>query len=184
MENNIKQIKTMEITYRLEFNEKQQHFHLDNYTHEQNTNGWFTITENCTDFEFKIFKAYVNRIKKGKLTKEYLLKSKSEVIVLLENLYESNLRLDVLNNNGIQLDVQKEYLINTIKEEIERCKLYEESIEFNHSASVFFLISTGCFLFEDKTIDPIVIYSLLEDGILKYKKRQKHQGLDSLRYVI
>jgi hypothetical protein len=55
--NNIK----MEKTYRLEFNEKQQNFHLDNYTHEPNTFGWFTITDHCSDFEFKVFEAYVNR---------------------------------------------------------------------------------------------------------------------------
>lgn len=75
-------------TYRLEFNEQQQQFHLDDYTHEADANGWFTITEHCTDLEFKIFEAYVNRTKVDRLTKEYLLKSIDEIRVFINNLIE------------------------------------------------------------------------------------------------
>ena len=49
-------------TYRLEFNESSKNFHLDNYTHQENTHGWCTIMESCTDLEFFIFESYVNRI--------------------------------------------------------------------------------------------------------------------------
>lgn len=35
--------------YRLEFNEKQQKFHLDNYTHDPDTFGWFTLEEKAED---------------------------------------------------------------------------------------------------------------------------------------
>ena len=42
-------------THRLEFNEKQQSFHLDDFTHEGGTHGWFTIFEHCTDVEFKVY---------------------------------------------------------------------------------------------------------------------------------
>jgi hypothetical protein len=87
--NNIK----MEKTYRLEFNEKQQNFHLDNYTHEPNTFGWFTITDHCSDFEFKVFEAYVNRVEKHKLTKNYLLKCLSEIKGLMDNLQEYKLHI-------------------------------------------------------------------------------------------
>lgn len=78
----------MEATYRLEFNEEQQGFHLDNGTHEPNTYGWFTIFEQCTDFEFYLYESYVNRIPKKRLTKKYLLKSAVEVERLMSNLRE------------------------------------------------------------------------------------------------
>lgn len=35
--------------YRLEFNEKQQNFHLDNFTHNPNTFGWVTICDRVED---------------------------------------------------------------------------------------------------------------------------------------
>jgi hypothetical protein len=81
----------MEKTYRLEFNEKQQNFHLDNFTHEEKTHGWFTIFEHCTDIEFKVYEAFVNRIPNKKLTKEYLLKCATEVKGFTNNLLEYGL---------------------------------------------------------------------------------------------
>jgi hypothetical protein len=81
----------MEKTYRLEFNEKQQNFHLDNFTHEEETHGWFTIFEHCTDLEFKIYESYVNRVPKKKLTKAYLLKCAIEVKGFMNNLLEYRL---------------------------------------------------------------------------------------------
>jgi len=80
-----------EKTYRLEFNEKQQKFHLDNFTHKENTHGWFTIFEHCTDLEFKVYEAFVNRILQKKLTKEYLLKCANEVKGFMNNLLEYGL---------------------------------------------------------------------------------------------
>jgi len=75
--------------YRLEFNEKQQGFHLENNpNHPENHCGWFTIFQHCTDTEFRIFESYVNRIKKRKLTKKYLLKSADEIKVFMKNLIE------------------------------------------------------------------------------------------------
>lgn len=83
----------METTYkfRLEFNEKQQQFHHDNYTHEADTFGWFTIMDECSDMEFHIFEAYVKRVKVGKLTKEYLLKCAEELKTFTSNLLDSSL---------------------------------------------------------------------------------------------
>jgi hypothetical protein len=81
----------MEKTYRLEFNEKQQHFHLDNYTHQEGTHGWFTIFNHCTDLEFKIYEAYVNRLNKKKLTMQYLLKCAEELKGFSNNLSEYNI---------------------------------------------------------------------------------------------
>ena len=46
--------------YRLEFNEKQQHFHLDwNNAHGENTHGWKTIDKNCTDAKYALFDVYM-----------------------------------------------------------------------------------------------------------------------------
>lgn len=81
----------MEKTYRLEFNEKQQNFHLDNFTHKEAKHGWFTIFEHCTDIEFKVYEAFVNRIPNKKLSKEYLLKCATEVKGFTNNLLEYGL---------------------------------------------------------------------------------------------
>jgi hypothetical protein len=88
---NLIKILIMKDTYRLEFNERQQNFHLDNYTHEPNTYGWFTIKKKCTDFEFQIFESFVTRIKKKELTKAYLLKCKDELDLFIKNLKEYNI---------------------------------------------------------------------------------------------
>jgi hypothetical protein len=66
--------ETVENNYRLEFNEEQQNFHFDNNYHKPNTFGWVTIMDSCSDIDYKIFDAYVNRVKINKLTTKYLLK--------------------------------------------------------------------------------------------------------------
>jgi hypothetical protein len=84
-----------QMIYRLEFNEKYQKFHLSyNKGTEENTNGWFTIFDNCTDLEFRIYESYVNRVPKRKITKNYLLKSANEVKRLINNLLEWNIIID------------------------------------------------------------------------------------------
>ena len=83
----------METTYRLEFNEKQQRFHLDNFTHTENTNGWVTIFDHCTDLEFRIYESYVNRIKKEKLTEKYLRQCTSELKGFISNLKEWSINI-------------------------------------------------------------------------------------------
>jgi hypothetical protein len=82
----------MEKTYRLEFNEKQQKFHLTE-TPEGNTHEWVTIFEHCTNLEFEVYKAYINRIPQEKYTEEYLLKCASEIHVFMLNLVEANLHV-------------------------------------------------------------------------------------------
>lgn len=72
--------------YRLSFNENQQTLH---FTQEDET-GWVTIFENCTELEFKVFEAYVNRVHK-ELTKEYLLECSAEVKVFMKNILEAGL---------------------------------------------------------------------------------------------
>ncbi|MDB4789584.1 hypothetical protein OAG47_01700 [Verrucomicrobiales bacterium] len=85
----------MEKKYRLEFNEAQQSFHLDNYTHTEGKHGWFTIFEYCTDLEFKVYESFVNRkLEKKKLTKEYLLKCAGEVKRFWDNLEEYKVEIN------------------------------------------------------------------------------------------
>ena len=63
----------MERTYRLEFNQQKQHFHLDNYSHPENTHGYITVYEACTDFEFKVFEVFINSLTLGNLSNEKVL---------------------------------------------------------------------------------------------------------------
>jgi hypothetical protein len=91
--------------YRLEFNEKQQHFHLDNYTHEPNTHGWTTIMEQCDDDTFKIYDSYVHRIKKKKINVDYLMLCKSEMDGFLTNLLEYN--FDIYKNDRPHFEIKK-----------------------------------------------------------------------------
>ena len=86
--------------FRLEFNEKQQNFHLDNGTHKENTYGWVTITEYCTDLEFKILESYVNRIKKNKLSVVYIKKSLEELKQFMSNLMEYNITIYKTSTNN------------------------------------------------------------------------------------
>lgn len=88
----------MEKIYRLEFNEKQQKFHHDNYTHEENTNGWFTILESATNIECMFFEAYVNSFEKKKFTKEFLLKCAKEVKAIFNKLIEFEIIIDYSYN--------------------------------------------------------------------------------------
>jgi hypothetical protein len=81
----------MERTYRLEFNEEHQQFHLDNFNSEEGTFGWVTIFDYCTDFEYQVFEAFINRVPNKKLTIEYLLKSAIEIKGFMSNLLEYNI---------------------------------------------------------------------------------------------
>ena len=81
----------MEATYRLEFNVKQQCFNLSNHNKDENTFGWFTITENCTEKEFIIFKCFLKREIKGEHTAEYILKSFTQLNRFWNQLLENRL---------------------------------------------------------------------------------------------
>jgi hypothetical protein len=81
--------------FRLEFNEKHKYFHHDNYSHDENTNGWTTICKKCTDIEFKIFKAYLDTLdlKKELYTKDYILKCWFESKILTTHFKEQGLTI-------------------------------------------------------------------------------------------
>lgn len=91
----------MKRTYRLEFSVSQQHFHLDNYTHEENTHGWITILDNCSDMEFHIFESYINRKRLDILTNEFLLKSVLELKTFMSNLMKHKLAISPIVDKTI-----------------------------------------------------------------------------------
>ena len=80
--------------YRLEFNEKKQHFHLANANRKPNTFGWITVFERCTDDEFWIFKSFLHRVEKKHLTKKYVLDSAIKLERFHNKLIENKLKIE------------------------------------------------------------------------------------------
>ena len=83
----------MEFTYRLEFNEEQQAFHVNTGEDEPHDNGWFTIYERCTEFKWDVYEAFVYRVLQEKLTKEYLLECAVQVDAFINNLSERSITI-------------------------------------------------------------------------------------------
>ncbi len=84
--------ETIEKKYRLEYKEKTGQFHLDNYTHEENTNGWVTIIDSVTDKEARLFFDFIDygfplKIKKYKISK---VRYKATVFLRILNLKQQN----------------------------------------------------------------------------------------------
>jgi hypothetical protein len=55
------------MTYRLEYNEKQGHFHYNTGQHQPETVGWTTIAENLKDPKIGQFCYYIEERYKGRL---------------------------------------------------------------------------------------------------------------------
>jgi hypothetical protein len=83
--------------FALEYNEEQQCFHHNYGQHPTEKNEWFTIFENCTDLEFQVYEAFVNRVPKKKITKDYLLKCAVEIKGFMSNLLEYGLVVSKIN---------------------------------------------------------------------------------------
>lgn len=84
-----------EMDYRVEFNENKQHFHLSySRNHTENTNGYVTIIDKAADTQWRIFESFVNRTKRKKLTKEYVLNCVQEVEGFINNLSEYGLTIE------------------------------------------------------------------------------------------
>ncbi len=77
-------------SFKLEFSEKQQCFHHTSFRLTE-VEDWFTIYESCNDMEFHFFMCYVDRMKKTRLTKKYLMLCKDEVSKLILNMDEMGL---------------------------------------------------------------------------------------------
>ena len=83
----------MDKLYRLEFNVKQQCFHFADETNMANTFGWFTVAEFMSEKEYKIYECFLKRNFKEKYSKEYILKSISELRVFWKELLDNNLNI-------------------------------------------------------------------------------------------
>lgn len=72
--------------YRIEYNEKQQGFHLEWHGKDHmalaNTHGWHTVFEYANDDEFKVFKILLDTMTKGqsRIDLEDVLKCKSILV--------------------------------------------------------------------------------------------------------
>ncbi len=88
-------LKTMNKTFRVEFNQTRQTFHhaYASQNTEPNTHGWVTICEHMTDEEFTIFECYIKRTNKSKFTTEYLIKSLDELKKFINNLLSYNINI-------------------------------------------------------------------------------------------
>jgi len=83
--------------FRLEFNEKQQAFHHDNYTHEPETNGWITIKDRCLhDFAYQ-FEAFLYAKKLERVTESDVLNALTEFDTFEENLLKINRHIAKIN---------------------------------------------------------------------------------------
>lgn len=78
----------MEKTFRLEFSEEQQCFHLDDMDHEENTSGYVTIKDNCTESEHEIFMCFLETISAQVLDYDLVMSKIQELIYFWEALIE------------------------------------------------------------------------------------------------
>ena len=83
----------MSNVYRLEFNEKQQQLHLDNYTHEEQTHGWITVYKCCTDLEFWVFRSFLEANITGRKTNQNVLECASKYEAFMKNLVQNRLQI-------------------------------------------------------------------------------------------
>jgi len=96
--------------FRIEFNEKKQHFHhaYSFQNQEPYTNGYYTIAEYCTNEEWRVFEAFVNRVKKKRLSLEYVLKSFEELQGFYKNLLEY--RMIIGKSKDFKIDSEEQYI--------------------------------------------------------------------------
>ena len=80
------------------------------------------------------------------------------------------------------VEQQQEYLIASIRQEIEGAYKYFNPSSFRHS--VWFQPSSGRFLYDDRYRRYEVIEPLIENKTLVFKGIEKHQGEKMLRYTL
>jgi hypothetical protein len=70
-------MENLHLLFRVEFNEKNQKFHLERMesTRLENTNDWYTIAENLSNYEFKMAKILIDYNENKNYTVKELIKS-------------------------------------------------------------------------------------------------------------
>jgi hypothetical protein len=84
----------MEIRYRLEFNEDQQLFHLDNGTHKEGSFGWITITPSFSSEDLIIFESWLRRSNRKKYTAKFLIKELTNLLFFRDELHKYGLQIN------------------------------------------------------------------------------------------
>ena len=82
--------------FALEFNEKQQTFHHNYGTHEENTNGFVTICKEMTDDEACLFQCFIDDVPftvTPKYTTKGLIKSFKQFKIFIENMKFYNFKI-------------------------------------------------------------------------------------------
>lgn len=84
-------------TYRLEFSEEQQWLRMDNYTHRAQTNGFETIADNVTDFEFRILEAFIDyngkKMRLEKITNNEILEAMDFLVGFMLRMGEYDIKI-------------------------------------------------------------------------------------------
>jgi hypothetical protein len=97
-----------EFTYRLEFNEQQQAWHMDRGKAEPYTHGWITIMDNCNTAEAVFIECYCEARKgKKRLTEEMVKKFCEECSVMMKCLIEEGF---VINRGKEQVESINTYV--------------------------------------------------------------------------
>ena len=92
--------KKEEILYRIEFSEAQQWLRQDRYRNTENTNGFITIADRCTDKEFKIFESFLTR-SDGKLIRNSMIKYRNADV--MDSYKEMKNFINSLNDYGLRI---------------------------------------------------------------------------------
>jgi hypothetical protein len=125
--------------YRLEWEESTQQWHLDNYTHQENTNGWQTITDEITDTEFEKFENFI----KFKTIKKPI---KTATLKKLYKIFTSELDMKLYTNipkyvvNYHSLDDEGDVKVIPFKTPKKRASFLFEKIVSENCGGVYVLI--------------------------------------------
>ena len=76
--------------YRLEFNQKQQVFHMAEKSDGARP-GWHVVTESCTPEESVILQCYCDAKKSPKITNEFVMKSLAELKIFWGKLMDEGI---------------------------------------------------------------------------------------------
>lgn len=82
-----------DVYFTLEFNEKQQAFHLNDGKYPKDNLGWQIIVSNCTIKEHDIFMAYLKSLQENNLTVKKLKKIANKSKIFDKELKELGLKI-------------------------------------------------------------------------------------------
>lgn len=81
----------MEKLFTLEFSEKQNVFHHNYGEQKENTNGFITIYENCSDLESIMFQQFLDSLDVKHLCKKYIIRKSIQFADFINELKRSGI---------------------------------------------------------------------------------------------